>query len=350
MKVNIASVKKFFSKVKDLWTRFKNFKAVIVFAFIVKWLYRLINFIIRQALLILILYSAAFTIAASYFMYKGFIYVYDLYDGVVSLKNDQPEMSKYMQALLDSNPSFEIKHTYVPLDSIHVNLRKAVIASEDAGFYFHPGFDIRAISEALEANRVSGKTKFGGSTITQQLAKNLFLSGERSWERKFKELAYALLMEHELGKDRILELYLNYAQWGKDIFGCQEACLTYYKKSCSKLSVDQAINLAAMLASPGKHHPNMRESQFMAKRRAVIYQNMFPKKDSLLVDSLRQLMAPRSSSSQALDAGTPVNAHDKPTKGGHSSAAKSQAPKDKAPKEKSAAKDSAAQKAKNKKK
>ena len=99
-------------------------------------------------------------------------------------------------------------------------------------------------------------------------------------------------MEHELGKDRILELYLNYAQWGKDIFGCQEACLAYYKKSCSKLSVDQAINLAAMLASPGKHHPNMRESQFMAKRRAVIYQNMFPKKDSVLVDSLRQLMAP----------------------------------------------------------
>ena len=116
---------------------------------------------------------------------------------------------------------------------------------------------------------------------------------------KFKELAYALLMEHELGKDRILELYLNYAQWGKDIFGCQAACSTYYKKSCSKLSVDQAINLAAMLASPGKHHPNMRESQFMAKRRAVIYQNMFPKKDSVLVDSLRQLMAPLPKDSSA---------------------------------------------------
>ena len=76
---------------------------------------------------------------------------------------------------------------------------------------------------------MAGKTKFGGSTITQQLAKNLFLSGERSFNRKFKELAYALLMEHELGKDRILELYLNYAQWGKDIFGCQEACRTSSK-------------------------------------------------------------------------------------------------------------------------
>lgn len=305
-----AELKKSLPHVRDLWSRFIHFKVVVVLFFIVKWLYHLVNFVIRQVLLIAIIYSAAFTFVASYLIYKGFNYVYDLYDGVVSLKDSQPEMSKYMEALLDSNSNIEIKHTYVPLDSINVNLQKAVIASEDAGFYFHPGFDVRAISEALEANRIQGKTKFGGSTITQQLAKNLFLSGERSWERKFKELAYALLMEHELGKDRILELYLNYAQWGKTIFGCQEACLAYYKKSCSKLSVDQAINLAAMLASPGKHHPNMRESQFMAKRRAVIYQNMFPKKDSLLVDSLRQLMAPPASSSLR----SPVSSSSAPAK------------------------------------
>lgn len=310
----IGEIKKFFSQLSDQWSQFAHCKVVLVIAFVVKWLYRLVNFAIRQALLVMIIYSAVFTFTASYFLYKGFVYVYDLYDGVVSLKDTQPEMSKYMEALLDSNASIEIKHTYVPLDSINVNLQKAVIASEDAGFYFHPGFDVRAISEALEANRIQGKTKFGGSTITQQLAKNLFLSGERSWERKFKELAYALLMERELGKDRILELYLNYAQWGKNIFGCQEACLAYYKKSCSKLSVDQAINLAAMLASPGKHHPNMRESQFMAKRRAVIYQNMFPKKDSLLVDSLRQLMAPPSSGLQSpVPAAAPASSASKTT-------------------------------------
>ena len=262
---------------------------------IFRCIYRFINFLLRVVLLSLILYSAAFTIVASIALYKAFVYGYNIYDGVENLKDTQPEMSNYMLALRDSNPDVEIKHTFVPLDSISPYLQKAVIASEDAGFYFHPGFDVNAIAEALNANRNSGRTKFGGSTITQQLAKNLFLSGERSWERKFKELAYALLMEHELGKDRILELYLNYAQWGKDIFGCQEACKAYYKKSCSKLSVDQAINLAAMLASPGKHHPNMRESRFMQQRRAVIYQNMFPKKDSLLVDSLRQLMAPPDS-------------------------------------------------------
>ncbi|MCQ2102693.1 MAG: monofunctional biosynthetic peptidoglycan transglycosylase [Fibrobacter sp.] len=281
---------------KEKIKRFIKWFPKTKFAIACKWIYKTINFLLRQILLIAIIYSAVFTITASYFMYKAFNYGYNIYASVEELKDSQPDNSKYMEALRDSNPNVQIKHTFVPLDSISPYLRKAVIASEDAGFYFHPGFDIRAIAEALDANQVAGKTKFGGSTITQQLAKNMFLSGERSFDRKFKELAYALLMEHELGKDRILELYLNYAQWGKDIFGCQEACLAYYKKSCSRLSVDQAINMAAMLASPGKHHPGMRESQFMAKRRAVIYQNMFPKKDSVLVDSLKQLMAPSSSS------------------------------------------------------
>lgn len=281
---------------KEKIKRFIKWFPKTKFAIACKWIYKTINFLLRQILLIAIIYSAVFTITASYFMYKAFNYGYNIYASVEELKDSQPDNSKYMEALRDSNPKVQIKHTFVPLDSISPYLRKAVIASEDAGFYFHPGFDIRAIAEALDANQVAGKTKFGGSTITQQLAKNMFLSGERSFDRKFKELAYALLMEHELGKDRILELYLNYAQWGKDIFGCQEACLAYYKKSCSRLSVDQAINMAAMLASPGKHHPGMRESQFMAKRRAVIYQNMFPKKDSVLVDSLKQLMAPSSSS------------------------------------------------------
>lgn len=274
-------------KFRELWIPFKRYSALVF-----KWIYRILNYMVRGVLLALFLYAAVFSIVVSYFLYKAFNYGYELYDNVISLKYTQPEMSNYMSALLDSNPNFEIKHEFVPLDSISKHLQKAVIASEDAGFYFHPGFDVRAIAEALEANQVRGKMKFGGSTLTQQLAKNLFLSGERSWDRKFKELAYAILMERELGKDRILELYLNYAQWGKDMFGCEVACKEYYKKSCSKLTVNQAINLAAVLASPGKHNPHMRQSQFMAQRRSVIYQNMFPKRDSLLVDSLRALVAP----------------------------------------------------------
>jgi monofunctional biosynthetic peptidoglycan transglycosylase len=142
----------------------------------------------------------------------------------------------------------------------------------------------------LEANQKRNKTKFGASTITQQLAKNLFLTNERSWERKLKELAYTIMMEKYLGKDRILELYINYAQWGKTIFGCEAAAQKYYQKPCAKLTIDQSINLAAMLASPNRYHPESKESRFMRERRNMIYRNMFPPKDSLLVDSLKSLM------------------------------------------------------------
>lgn len=257
-----------------------------------KVVYKVLNAIVRIVVLAFMLYAIAFSLACTYGAWRAYEYGKNFIDGVESLQQTQPAMSAYMQALQDSSPKMQIKQRFVPLDSISPYLQKAVIASEDAGFYFHPGFDVRAIAEAMEANQRRGKTKFGGSTITQQLAKNLFLSSERSWERKFKEMAYALLMEKYLGKDRILELYLNYAQWGKDIFGCEEASQAYFHKGCAKLNLDQSINLAAMLASPGKHHPGMKESRFMANRRAVIYQNMFPKKDSLLVDSLQELNSP----------------------------------------------------------
>jgi len=259
---------------------------------IAKIAYKVLNAAMRIVLLAFILYAIAFSLACTYGAWRAYQYGKNFIEGVELLKISQPERSAYMQALQDSSPKMIIRQRFVPLDSISPYLQKAVIASEDAGFYFHPGFDVRAIAEALEANQRRGKTKFGGSTITQQLAKNLFLNSERSWDRKFKEMAYALLMEKYLGKDRILELYLNYAQWGKDIFGCEEASQAYFHKSCARLNLDQSINLAAMLASPGKHHPGMKESRFMANRRAVIYQNMFPKRDSSLVDSLEMLNSP----------------------------------------------------------
>ncbi len=274
-------------------------KKLSLTACVFKWIYRILNRIVRLSLLALMLYAIAFTVVASVLLYKGFVYCYAIYDNVLQLEHSNPAMSRYMQALVDSNPATQIRHRFVPLVSISPNLQKAVIASEDAGFYYHPGFDVRAIAEALDANRYYGKTKFGGSTITQQLAKNLFLSGERSWERKFKELAYALLMEKMLGKERILELYLNYAQWGQNIFGCEAASQEFFHKSAYRLNLDQAINMAAVLASPGKHSPNGRYGRFMASRRTVIYQNMFPKRDSLKVDSLKALNAPPDTSAPA---------------------------------------------------
>jgi len=259
---------------------------------VLKLIYKASNQIFRIVLLAFILYSIAFSLTCTYLAYKVYHFGTSILNEVEELKTKQPVQSAFMKNLSIASPKLEIKQTFVPLDSISPYMQRAVVAGEDAGFYHHPGFDIRAIAEALEMNQKRNKTMFGGSTITQQLAKNLFLSNERSWERKFKELAYTILMEKYLGKDRILELYLNYAQWGKNIFGCEEAAQYFYKKPCSKLSIDQSINLVAMLASPGKHHPEMKESKFMRERRNMIYRNMFPPKDSLLVDSLKSLTAP----------------------------------------------------------
>jgi monofunctional biosynthetic peptidoglycan transglycosylase len=259
---------------------------------VLKVIYKVLNQAVRLVLLILILYSIAFSMACTYGAWKIYKYGNEILETVEILKQSNPEQSAFMKDLRKASPKLEIKHKFVPLDSISIYLRKAVVAGEDAGFYFHPGFDVRAIAEALEANQKRNKTTFGASTITQQLSKNLFLSNERSWERKAKEFAYTILMEKYLGKERILELYLNYAQWGNNIFGCEEAAMHYYKKNCAKLTVDQSVNLAAMLASPGRHHPEMRESRFMRERRNMIYRNMFPPKDSALVDSLKSLTEP----------------------------------------------------------
>ncbi|HSQ40862.1 MAG TPA: monofunctional biosynthetic peptidoglycan transglycosylase [Fibrobacteraceae bacterium] len=250
----------------------------------VRFSLRIANAVVRIVFLLFATYAILFSVGLTWATWKAYQYGETIIAEVTSLQENNPTMSKYMQALQDSSPNLHIRQKFVPLDSINPWLRKAVIASEDAGFYYHPGFDVKAIADALDANRTRGKTVFGGSTITQQTAKNFFLSSERSWMRKFKELAYALLMEKYLGKDRILELYLNYAQWGPDIFGCEVACEEYFHKPCSRISMESSINMAAVLASPGKHRPDRPNSQFMAKRRAVIYSNLFgpdtSKKDS----------------------------------------------------------------------
>jgi monofunctional biosynthetic peptidoglycan transglycosylase len=251
-----------------------------------------LNKVIRFLLIAFISYSVIFSLVCTYGAWRAYSYGKTILKDVWGLKDTQPMQSAFMKNLQKTSPKLEIKQRFVPLDSISSHLQKAVISSEDAGFYFHPGFDIRAIAEALEMNQKRNKIMFGASTITQQLAKNMFLTSERSWERKFKEFTYAILMEKYLGKDRILELYLNYAQWGQSIFGCEAAAQNYYKKSCAKLSTDQSVNLAAMLASPGNHHPEMKDNRFMRERRNIIYRNMFLPKDSLFVDSLKNLTAP----------------------------------------------------------
>lgn len=233
----------------------------------------------RIFFVVLFIYSVLFSLVGTLFLVKAHSYVFGQLDEIQTMRDTPPAMSRFMLDLVDSNPKVNIQHRFVPLDSISPNLRKAVIAVEDPAFYMHPGFDVRSMARAMDANMTKGELRYGGSTITQQLAKNLFLTGERTWERKMKELVYALVMEWNLGKDRILELYLNYAQWGKNVFGCEAASEIYYNVHCSELTLQQAVNLAAMLASPGNSKPE-EESELMQRRRNVIMQNM---KDGALV-------------------------------------------------------------------
>ena len=227
----------------------------------------------RIFFVVLFIYSVLFSLVGTLFLVKAHSYVFGQLDEIQAMRDTPPAMSRFMLDLVDSNPKVNIQHRFVPLDSISLNLRKAVIAVEDPAFYMHPGFDVRSMARAMDANMTKGELRYGGSTITQQLAKNLFLTGERTWERKMKELVYALVMEWNLGKDRILELSLNYAQWGKNVFGCEAASEIYYNVHCSELTLQQAVNLAAMLASPGNSKPE-EESELMQRRRNVIMQNM----------------------------------------------------------------------------
>jgi monofunctional biosynthetic peptidoglycan transglycosylase len=229
---------------------------------------------------LLLAYAVAFSVVGSVILYKGYKFIRKPLQEVAVYRTYNPPQTRFMEQCreelaTDTPPIDTLLHSFVPLDSISPNLTSAVLAAEDDAFYLHPGIDIASILAAAEYNRLQGSNRHGGSTITQQMAKNLFLSKERTFERKYMEVLYALLMERYLGKDRILELYMNYAQWGKNIFGCEAAAQFYYKKSCKKLSRNEAARLAAVLAKPSSITPYHTRSVFMAKRLAVIAQNLY---------------------------------------------------------------------------
>ena len=234
---------------------------------------RKVRSVLQILSVVALIYCIVLSFAVTIFAIKAFGDVRAAYASVLDLKESAPAQSQFMKDLVDSNPKVNIRQSFIPLSKVSENLKRAVIAGEDPGFYYHPGFDVRGIARALESNVASGKILYGGSTITQQLAKNLFLTGKKTYERKVKELGFALLMEHELGKDRILELYLNYAQWGKSIFGCESASRVYFDKSCSDLNMEESVKLSAMLMSPCNHTPDMVDS-LIEGRRKIIYRNL----------------------------------------------------------------------------
>lgn len=182
-------------------------------------------------------------------------------------------MRQQLVVLKKNNPKATLKHKWVPYDQISRNLKRAVIASEDANFSAHEGVDWDALMKAYEKNLKKGKVVSGGSTITQQLAKNLFLSGSRSYFRKFQELIITYMLELLMDKVRIFEIYLNVVEFGKGIFGAEAAANHYYGISAANLGPAQAARLAVMLPNP-RYYGTLRDSSYLAKRTNVILQRM----------------------------------------------------------------------------
>ncbi|BDW10697.1 monofunctional biosynthetic peptidoglycan transglycosylase [Polynucleobacter sp. SHI8] len=183
-----------------------------------------------------------------------------------------PKETAFMHAeknrLSSQSPPRLITKQWVPYEKISLSIKQAVIASEDANFTVHDGVDWDALEKAAKENVANGKIKRGGSTITMQLSKNLFLSAEQSYIRKAEEMLITGMLEVVLSKKRILEIYLNVAEWGVGIFGIEAAAKHYYGISASQLSPQQAAWLAAILPAP-RRFDQMRNSP-MASRKANI--------------------------------------------------------------------------------
>ena len=160
----------------------------------------------------------------------------------------------------------------VPIRSISKNLIHAVLSAEDPNFFGHEGIDWDAIKESIETNIEKGRYARGGSTITQQLAKNVYFTTYKSLIRKAREAIVATWMERDLPKKRIIEIYLNVIEWGDGVYGCEAAARRYYGVSCAALDVDQAAGLAAMIPSPRRINPRINPSLHARATRKVLRQ------------------------------------------------------------------------------
>ena len=182
-------------------------------------------------------------------------------------------MQARIEAMRDKDPGAEIMHKWIPYDRVSVHLKRALIAAEDAKFLDHGGFDWEAIQQAAEKNLRKGKVVAGGSTISQQLAKNLFLSDRRSPWRKLQEAAITVMIETVMSKRRILEIYLNVIEWGEGVFGAEAAARHYFYTSAAYLSPEQAAQLAAMVPKP-RFYDRVRYTPLLEQRTLTILGRM----------------------------------------------------------------------------
>lgn len=222
-----------------------------------------ITLIFLSGLMLVLIYQFTFLIRVIWFNYYN------------------PQSSAIMRQTISElrleNPKSQLVFEWVDYDNISEHLKRAVISSEDANFLIHKGIEWEAIRSAWVYNKQQAakgsERRRGGSTLTQQLAKNLFLSSSRSYRRKAQELILSYMIETVMSKRRILELYLNVAQWGAVDFGAQAAAHRYYKTTANRLSASQSARLAAMLPNPVFYDKN-RNTPYLQRRTNTIVQRM----------------------------------------------------------------------------
>ena len=219
-------------------------------------------------------YSAALIgiIVVAFLAYQGYVLV-----KLWWWTDHNPSSTAFMAARLDvlreTNPAARLKNQWVPYAKISHHLKRAILVAEDDKFVDHEGFDWEGIQKAREKNQKKGKVVAGGSTISQQLAKNLFLSGERSLFRKTEEAIITVMMEWMMDKERILELYLNLIEWGDGVFGAEAAARHYFGVGAGQLSAEQAAKLAAMVPRPRFYDRN-RNAPWLLKKTQIILERM----------------------------------------------------------------------------
>ena len=182
-------------------------------------------------------------------------------------------MDTRLEIMQDKNPHAELRQKWVPYAKISDNLKRALIAAEDAKFVDHEGFDWEGIQKAYVKNLRKGKIVAGGSTISQQLAKNLFLSTKRTPWRKLEEAVITVMLETVMDKQRIFEIYLNVIEWGNGVFGAEAAARHYYHVSAAQLSADQAAKLAAMVPNP-RYYDRHRDAPGLLLKTEIIMSRM----------------------------------------------------------------------------
>lgn len=185
-------------------------------------------------------------------LYQGWLFAHVLW-----WKDHNPTSTRFMQLQLaqlqQQHPDARLRHHWVAYDDISIHLKRAVVAAEDDRFLDHRGFDWQGIQHAMARNQQRGAMIAGGSTISQQLAKNLFLSPQRSYLRKAQEALITVMIETTWDKRRILEVYLNVVEWGEGVFGCEAAAQHYFRLSADRLGPGEAARLAVKLPNPRRY-------------------------------------------------------------------------------------------------